>query len=184
MEEKILIKECLKGSRDAQKLLYAAFAPTMLGICYRYTKSLEDAEDVLQDGFIKVFTKLDQYKEKGNLGGWIRRIMINTALSYLEKHQRYKKEMMLEEVTLHPVTEEQPELALDTKELIETIRKLPIGYQTIFNMVAIEGYNATEISTLMQLNVNTVRSKYSRARSLLIQMIQEEEKRMNNIKIG
>ena len=183
MEEKILIKGCLKGNRDAQKLLYASFAPAMLGICYRYTKSLEDAEDVLQEGFIKVFTKLDQFKEQGNLGGWIRKIMVNTAINYLNKHQRYKKEMMIDDVLMHPVSDERPDIMIETKELIEMIRKLPVGYQVIFNLVAIEGYAHTEISDLMNMNINTIRSKYSRARTMMMTMLKEDEQKINKTNV-
>ena len=88
MDERQLIKECLKGKPDAQRKLYEQFAKTMLGICYRYTKSLKDAEDVLQEGFVKVFFGLKQYKFEGELGAWIRRIMINTALNYLKRNKK------------------------------------------------------------------------------------------------
>ena len=125
-----LIKACLKGKREAQYELYNLYAPTMLGFCYRYTKSLEDAEDVLQDDFIKVFTKLHQYKQEGDLAVWIRRIMVNCAISYLQKHTRYKKDLQLDEVVLHPVSDENPAITIDTKELVEMIRGLTICYQT------------------------------------------------------
>ena len=85
MEHQQLIKDCIKGKRPAQHELYRLFAAQMLGVCYRYTKNLDDAEDVLQEGFIKVYTNLGQFKNKGDIGGWIRRIMVNTALTYLKK---------------------------------------------------------------------------------------------------
>ena len=85
MDEHQLVKDCLKGKAAAQKDLYNLFAAPMLGICYRYTKSIADAEDVLQEGFVKVFRNLHQYKFEGELGGWIRRIMVNTAINYLKK---------------------------------------------------------------------------------------------------
>jgi RNA polymerase sigma factor (sigma-70 family) len=170
-----LIKACLKGKREAQYELYNLYAPTMLGVCYRYTKSLEDAEDVLQDGFIKVFTKLHQYKQEGDLGAWIRRIMVNSALTYLQKHNRYKKDLQLEDITLHPVSDDNPSINLNTKAIIDIIRELPSGYQTIFNLVAIEGYNHIEVSELLNINVNTVRSQYSRARAMLITALKKNE---------
>src|SRR4051812_4413911 len=107
MEQQQLIKDCIKGKRPAQQELYRLYASQMLGVCYRYTKNLDDAEDVLQEGFIKVYTNLSQFKNKGDLGGWIRRIMVNTALTYLKKHTRYRNQMEFDRMPLHPVVEEQ-----------------------------------------------------------------------------
>src|SRR5690349_2389325 len=97
MQDSELIKKCIKGNSAAQYELYSRYAPSMMGVCYRYTKSIADAEDVLQEGFIKVFTRLHQYKYEGELGAWIRKIMVNTAISYLTKHNRYKREMQQED---------------------------------------------------------------------------------------
>ena len=91
MEYSQLVKDCIKQKRPAQKQLYELFAPSMLGVCYRYTKNLDDAEDVLQEGFIKVYTHLAQFKHDGELGGWIRRIMVNTALTYLKKSRYWQR---------------------------------------------------------------------------------------------
>ena len=90
-----LVKDCIKGKAAAQKELYHLFAGSMLGICYRYTKSIADAEDVLQEGFVKVFKNLPQYKFEGELGGWIRKIMVNTAINYLKKNTRYQTELLV-----------------------------------------------------------------------------------------
>jgi len=173
MQEKELIKECINGNRSAQHLLYKQYAGNMLGLCYRYTKSIEDAEDILQEGFIKVFTRLHQYRQEGELGAWIRRIMVNTALSYLNKHNRYKRELRMEDIALHPVTSENPELHVDTKQLVEMVRELPVAYQTVFNLVAIEGYSHVEVAKLLNAKENTIRSQYSRARSLLVQELKK-----------
>lgn len=170
-----LIKQCLKGNRDAQYRLYQQFAAQMLGICYRYTKSMEDAEDVLQEGFIKVFTNLNQYRNEGDLGGWIRRIMVNTALTYLNKHNRYKKEMLIDDVAVHPISDDSPDVKLNTKDLADIIRELPSNYQTIFNLIAIEGYDYNEVCALLGLNMNTARSQYSRARVALIHLLKKKE---------
>lgn len=175
MNTQELLKQCMKGKQDAQYQLYRQYAAQMLGVCYRYTKSLEDAEDVLQDGFIKVFTKLHQFKNEGELGGWIRRIMVNTAISYINKHNRYKKELQVDDMALHPVSDDNPEIKLDTKDLIEIIRQLPGSFQTVFNLVAIEGFEYDEVSSLLQMNINTVRSQYSRARAMLIHLLKKNE---------
>ncbi|CAN5403224.1 sigma-70 family RNA polymerase sigma factor [soil metagenome] len=172
MDHSQLIKNCLKGKRLAQQELYNQFAAQMLGVCYRYTKNLDDAEDVLQDGFMKVYNNLQQFKGEGDLGGWIRRIMVNTALTYLRIHTRYRNQMDFEHMPLHPVVEEQATMNLQTAALIEIIRKLPSGYQTIFNLVAIEGYNHIEVAALLNINENTSRSQYSRARAMLIREIE------------
>ncbi len=176
MNHSQLIKDCIKGKSHAQHELYHLFAAQMLGICYRYTKNLDDAEDVLQEGFMKVYTNLHQFKNEGDLGAWIRRIMVNTALTYLKIHTRYRNQMDFEHMPLHPVIEEQASMNLHTAALIEIIRKLPTGYQTILNLVAIEGYNHIEVATLLNINENTSRSQYSRARALLIREIEAAEK--------
>ncbi len=175
MTTKELIKSCLEGKSVAQEILYNEYAGVMMGICYRYTKSAADAEDVLQEGFIKVFTKLHQLKNEADLSAWIRRIMVNTSISYLNKHNRYKREMQLDMITLHPVSDLKSELNIEVKELVELIRTLPAGYQAIFNLVAIEGYSLIEISHLLNINENTVRSKYSRARSMLISFLKKND---------
>lgn len=184
METAQLIKQCIKKDRAAQAELYRLFAPTMLGICYRYTKNREDAEDILQEGFIKVFQNIGQFQQKGVFDAWLRRIMVNTAISYLRKHSRYRNQLEVEEMGLHPVSPEQPDIQLDTKELIECIRSLPTGYQTVFNLYAIEGYDHQEIAALLELNVNTVRSQYSRARTQLIQRIQQEQNNTQSNQYG
>lgn len=175
MTEQELIKNCLKGKKEAQYMLYQQYAAIMLGVCYRYTKSLDDAEDVLQEGFIKVFTKLHQYQKNGELGAWIRRIMVNTAINYLQKHNRYKKELQAEETALHIVSDENPEIKLDTKDLVEIIRQLPGNYQVVFNLIAVEGYDYKEVCELLHMNINTARSLYSRARSLLITLLKKND---------
>src|SRR5688500_7853021 len=163
-----LVKDCLKEKPSAQRALYDRFAGPMLGVCYRYTKSLSDAEDVLQEGFIKVFRNLHQYKSEGELGGWIRRIMVNTALNYLKQNSRYQGDLSFLDNTMHPVTNDNPEMRLNAKDLAEMIRQLPTGYQTIFNMHAVEGYTHVEIGKLLGINEGTSRSQYARARALLI----------------
>src|SRR5258705_13623730 len=98
MDYNKLVADCLKLKPDAQRQLYEHFAPAMLGVCFRYTKSIDDAEDVLQDGFVKVFKHLHSYKFEGELGGWIRRIMINTSLNFLLTKKKYKYEMSFREL--------------------------------------------------------------------------------------
>ena len=173
MDYNQLVKECIREKPAAQRQLYDHFAETMLGICYRYTKSIADAEDVLQDGFVKVFKNLHQYKYQGELGGWIRRIMVTTSLNFLKKNARYRHEFSFENENLHPVINENAELKITGKELAELIRQLPLGYQTIFNLHAVEGYSHVEIGVMLGINEGTTRSQYSRARNLLTDWIQK-----------
>ena len=168
IEDSLLVKGCLAGKREAQKALYERFAETMLGICYRYTKSMDDAEDVMQEGFIKVYRNMHQYKAEGELGGWIRRIMVNTALNYLKQHKRYQADLSFTDDTLHPVSYDNPEITINARDLAALIRQLPTGYQTIFNLHAVEGFTHVEIGRMLGINEGTSRSQYARARSLLI----------------
>jgi len=136
---------------------------------------MSDAEDVLQEGFIKVFRNLHQYKFDGELGAWIRRIMVNTAINYLKQQSRWRLELNFTETNLHPVSNEDPEITLTVKELAELIRQLPTGYQTIFNLHAVEGYTHVEIGKLLGIHEGTSRSQYARARGLLLSWMKQND---------
>lgn len=156
----------------------------MLGVCYRYTKSIEDAEDVLQEGFVRVFRNLQSFKGEGELGAWIRRIMVNTALSFLKKHEVYRNELAIKEEYLHPVSDNNPEIHLNSKDLMHLVRQLPAGYQAIFNLYAVEGYNHVEIGKMLGISEGTSRSQYMRARNLLISWLEKfsgEKKKVNYV---
>ncbi len=174
MDERKLVKECLKGMPTAQRQLYDCYAHIMLGICYRYTKSISDAEDVLQEGFVKVFTNLHQYRFEGELGAWIRQVMVRTALNYLKKNKRYSSDLSYDEINLHPVSEDNPVMLLQAKDLADLIRQLPTGYQAIFNLYAIEGFTHVEIGAMLGINEGTSRSQYARARALLISWLENK----------
>jgi RNA polymerase sigma factor (sigma-70 family) len=171
-EEKIIVG-CRKGDRKAQQQLYEKFAGKMLSTCRRYTKSIEDAEEVLSNGFIKVFSKFDSYRGDGALEGWLRKIMVRESLNYI----RYQKNLFVE-VNLEQV--DQKETAdSDAKEsadlLIELIDRLPLGYRTVFNLFAIEGYNHKEISEMLEISEGTSKSQLSKARQQLQSYIQEQK---------
>lgn len=173
MDYNLLVKQCLKPQPLAQRQLYDHFAPLMMGLCYRYTKSVNDAEEVLQEGFIKVFRFLDSYQQQGELGAWIRRIMVTTALNYLKKNKRYRAEMLFTEAPMHPVSTDQPDVKLQAKELGELIRQLPTGFQTIFNLYAVEGYTHGEIGQMLGISEGTSKSQYARARYLLMEWLEK-----------
>lgn len=182
VDQQKLIKECLRNNAAAQKQLYDLYSDTMLGVCYRYTKSLNDAQEVLQIGFIKVFQYLHQYKQEGEPGAWIRRIMVTSALNYLKRKPRYQLDLGFEDEFLHPVEKDTPDIKLNGKELLNLIRQLPAGYQTIFNLHAVEGYSHVEIGKMLGIKEGTSRSQYARARSLLISWLERsgENVKKNN----
>ena len=182
MDTQKLVKDCIREIPAAQRQLYDHFAESMLGVCYRYTKSMDDAEDVLQDGFVKVFKNLGQYKYEGELGAWIRRIMVTTALNFLKKNSRYNYDFSFDNENLHPVADDNPEIKMTGKELADLLRQLPIGYQTIFNLHAVEGFSHVEIGKMLGINEGTSRSQYARARALLISWIKKNEEL--NLKTG
>ncbi|HEY1019017.1 MAG TPA: sigma-70 family RNA polymerase sigma factor [Sediminibacterium sp.] len=180
VNEQQLVKDCLKNKLIAQKQLYELYAERMLGVCFRYTKNLNDAEEVLQIGFIKVFRNLHQYRQEGELGAWIRRIMVTSALNYLKRKPQYQLDLAFEDTYLHPVERDTPDITVNTKDLLQLITQLPTGYQTIFNLYAVEGYTHAEIGQMLGIKEATSRSQYARARALLINWL--ENKSGNNIK--
>lgn len=175
MDYSKLVKDCIREVPAAQRQLYDHFAESMLGVCYRYTKSMEDAEDVLQDGFVKVFRHLHQYRHEGELGAWIRRTMVTTALNFLKKNARYNRDLSFENEHLHLVADDNPEIKMSGKELADLIRQLPAGYQTIFNLHAVEGYTHVEIGKMLSISEGTSRSQYARAKGLLISWIEKND---------
>lgn len=174
-DQKELIDQVLKGNPKAQKELYDSHAATMLGVCYRYCKSLAEAEDLLQEGFVKVFKNLKQFKGSGDLGAWIRRIMVNTAINEIKKSkiQLINREEEIETENLS--TTEDPEIFLTAKEIASIIQLMPDGYRIVFNLHAIEGFSHNEIASLLNIKPVSARSQYQRARMFLIELLQKAE---------
>ena len=170
-----IISECLKNRRAAQKRLYDIYAAKMYGICMRYAKNHHDAQDILQDGFVAVFKYLHTFKNKGSFEGWIKRIMINTAVKhYKEKisHLTISIDKMEEGFFNNELKEESNRVELN--ELTEIIQTLPAQYRIVFNMHAIEGYSHKEIANALKISEGTSRSNYLRARSILKNKLKEE----------
>ncbi len=168
----ILIKECKRGKPVSQEELYRRFAPAMYGLCLQYSNSEEDAQDILQEGFMKVFTKLDQVKNPAAFPGWIRRIMINTAL---EKYRSHVIMERVEEVRHEPANklDERVFSDLTCDELVSLIRDLTPKYRMVFNLYAIEGYSHREISQALGISEGTSKSNLSRARGILQEKIRK-----------
>ena len=175
-EERLLVDQCKKGDANAQEQLYALFSRQMYVICLRYTRSQQEAEDVLQEAFIKIFEKINQFKGEAAIGGWIKRIVVNTALN----SQRGKLYMFPMTDVEELITHQEEEITLSgfqLEELLEMIRSLPEGCQAIFNLYAIEGYSHKEIGEQLNISEGTSKSQYARAKQLLRNMIDKEERR-------
>jgi RNA polymerase sigma-70 factor (ECF subfamily) len=184
-DQKELINQVLKGNPKAQKQLYDSHAATMLGVCYRYCKSLAEAEDMLQEGFVKVFNNLKQFKGTGELGAWIRRIMVNTAINEIKKSKINLISREDEDDTVNLSTNDDPEILLTAKEIASIIQLMPDGYRIVFNLHAIEGFSHNEIASLLNIKPVSVRSQYQRARMLLIERLQKTEvKRQKPVENG
>lgn len=166
MSEHELIRGCLRGSAQCQRELYERFAGKMFAVCLRYARTREDAADILQDGFMKVFAKLEQFQFQGSFEGWVRRVMVNTALRAYQK-QRYDFELTgFERLPETPVDPDAVAL-LSEAELLNMVRNLPDGYRAVFNLVAIEGYSHAEAADLLGIQESTSRSQLTKARRYL-----------------
>ena len=167
-----LLKGCIKGDSRAQRELYERLAPKMLAVCYRYARTEAEAEDILQEGFVKVFVNINKYQDRGSLEGWIKRIMINCAIDHLRKEKAYAHQASLNEVIVgDEAADALDNLALE--DLFALIQRLPDGYRMVFNLYAIEGYNHAEIAQQLHISESTSRSQYTRARAMLKTKIRE-----------
>lgn len=174
MERKLktLIKECVKQKPKAQRELYELFAPKMMAVCMRYVKSTAEAEDILQEGFMKVFLKIKKFKDTGSLEAWVRKIMVNTAIDFIRKEKHYLHQLEIKEEIL-PGQREEIVSSLEAEQLLEIIQQLPDGYRWVFNLYAIEGYSHAEIAEQLQISESTSRSQYTRARALLRRYVKQ-----------
>jgi len=176
-KQKGLIKRASAQNREAQQELFVEFSPKMLGVCRQYVKDMHLAEELMLSGFLKVFTKLDTFKHQGSFEGWIRRIMVNTCISYLRKKNRLQLTDQ-EYVFDVAATESLENTAVeDIQKLIDT---LPNGYKMVFNLYAIEGFKHSEIAKELGISVGTSKSQLSKARKWL----QENYTKMNNTSYG
>jgi len=172
-DEQRLIAGCINGKPWAQKQVYELYASAMLSVCVRYVADRETARDILQDGFVKVFTKIDTYSGAGSFAGWIRRIFVTTALEYLRQNDALKQTESIDEYNY--IIEDVNVSILDkisANDLITCISELPNGYRTVFNLYAIEGYSHAEIATILHISENTSRSQFMRARKMLQKTVQ------------
>ncbi len=173
-KEEEIIKGCLKRDRASQQKLYDLYSRKMYGICLRYVRDPMEAEDILVSAFTKIFEKIDQFKGEGSFEGWLRRIIVNDALTHLRRSRNMYIETDLEQADREPDYENLSD-HLEAEDLMNMIRQLPPGYRVVFNMYAIDGYSHKEIADHLGINENTSKSQLSRARAYLQKMLQNYE---------
>lgn len=169
--DKELIEACLIGNSIAQKVLYDTYSSVLFGICIRYSKKEEEAQDILQDSFIKIFTKLDTYQYTGSFEGWLKRIVTNTSIEYYRKKINTEQ---VDEIGFNPYLAVDSDKVLEVEELLKMIQELPEGYRIVFNMYAIDGYTHGEIATKLNISEGTSKSQLSRARAYLQRKLKEK----------
>ena len=174
MTDEQIVQGCIKKNPIAQRYLYDKFARKMLGICLRYSDDEEEAQDILQNGFISVFDHIESYKGTGSFEGWIKKIMVNSALTNLRKNKKFKQNIELDGVEYMLESSNQTNENLKTKERLKIKHSLPSGSRTIFNLDAIEGYSHAEIAEMLNISEGTSKSQYSRARAHLQKIISAE----------
>ncbi len=174
MTDEQLVAGCLKGEPIAQRELYKSYARKMMSICMRYANGREQAQDILQDGFVKVFQKMDHYRGDGPLGGWIARTMVNTALDHIRRNKPYDQSLDLTEAEYLHAEDEHVLSGMSTDELMGLIQALPTGYRTVFNLFAIEGYAHKDIAGMLGISENTSKSQFMKARAYLRRLLPKE----------
>lgn len=165
--EEQIVRGCLAGKREFQKKLYDTYAGKMLFVCYRYTKDKDEAQDVMQEGFIKVFKNLHTFKFLGSFEGWVRRIMVHTSIEHIRRRKQTTVFDDIENVVHHPESETDASGRLGEKELVRMLHLLPDGYRTVFNLYVIEGYAHKEIAQMLGITEGTSKSQLSKAKEHL-----------------
>jgi RNA polymerase sigma-70 factor (ECF subfamily) len=167
MTEEAILQGCIQNNASSQRELYTRYSPKMLAVCYRFAHNREDAEDMLQEGFIKVFSQIHTFRSQGAFEGWIRRIVVHTCINHLKKNKRFNESVDIIHANSIQVREESVPSIVQAKQIVECIRLLPLGYRTVLNLYAIEGYSHKEIAEMLDIEESTSRSQYTRAKQML-----------------
>lgn len=175
-----LVKGCAKEVRKFQALLYEKFNRKMFAVCYRYAKDRDQALDMLQEGFIKVYNHIGNFNHTGSLEGWIRRIMVNTSINHLRKDKNHADVEDYANYIPSKRTNALDKLTAD--DIFKLIKKLPTGYRTVFNMFAVEGYSHKEIADSLGIKESTSRTQYLKAKKSLQQMLNLQEELESNVR--
>ena len=162
-----LVKRCKAGERKAQELLYKQYAAKMLGVCMRYATDRMEAEDMLQNGYVRVFQKIKDYRGDGPFEGWMRRIMVHSSIEYYRKHHKMMQMVDMDEIAAEQSVNPSVLATLDAKDLMALIQQLAPGYRIVFNLYAIEGYSHREIAKIVGISEGASKSQLCRARIIL-----------------
>jgi len=173
MSDQELLAGCLKKNADAQRALFAKYGERMMGLCLRYAGSREEAQDYLQEGFIKVFDKLSQYNGSGSLGGWISTVMVNTALIQLRKKKREGYSEDIDEMYDLSTNDHDVLDKMSADELMQIVTAMPTGYRTVFNLFAIEGFSHKEIAASLEISVSTSKTQFHKAKAFLKKQLEK-----------
>lgn len=171
-----IIEGCRKGRPKYQKALYDSYAPTFLGVCYRYAAGMQEAEDMMHDGFVIILTKIDSYSGSGSFEGWMRRIMVNNAINHIKKKDALRFSYEPELVIDSRIADDSVLDQIQYKELIDMVKTLAPGYQLVFNLYAVEGFSHKEIGEKIGISESTSKSQYHMAKMKLKEMIHQIEK--------
>jgi RNA polymerase sigma-70 factor (ECF subfamily) len=180
MIEKEIVEKCKSGDRKAFTFLYNKYAPKMLGVCFRYAKSRDEAEDMLQEGFVRLFQNIKSFKGSGSFEGWMRRIIVNTAINYYKTQIKYNNTVNVEN-NEYLFKQEEPETDskygdVSQSRLLEMIKELPDGYKMVFNLYVLDGYSHQEIADILSVSINTSKSQLSKARRMLRDKVEKYRK--------
>jgi RNA polymerase sigma factor (sigma-70 family) len=167
MTDQELAKGCMEGRREAQQLLWKTYSRKMMSVCLRYCDSRQEAEDVMQEGFIKVFDKIGQWQGSGPLGGWIRMVMVNTALTHIRSTNKWRNSMDLDAAEDLDSSEVDAVSKMGEEVLMKLVESMPVGYRTVFNLFAIEGFGHKEIGDMMGVSENTSKTQFLKAKNWL-----------------
>lgn len=172
-----LIHGCIRNNRESQYQLYNLLSPRMYAVCLRYCNDRDTAEDLLQEGFVKVFQNLEKYRGDGSFEGWVRKIFVNTAVENFRKSNKMVPLVNLDAVSFN-LEYEAPPHDLHVEDLMKFVQSLSPGYRTIFNLYVVEGYSHKEISEMLNISEGTSKSQLARARYLLQKMIAEDQQKI------
>ncbi len=178
ISDKELIECCLENDRKAQKLLYDKFSSRMLGVCLRYSRNIQEAEDMMSEGFVNIFTKLSSFKADGPFEGWMRKIMVNTSISQYRINLKHQYHQDVTEVNEISDNSENALEKIEARDLMKVIQQMPEGYKVIFNLCIVEGYTHKDVSEITGLSEGTSKSQLSKAKKWLKNKLEEIEEKV------
>ncbi len=167
MTDKEIIKGCRKGDKVAQESLYSAFSNRMMGLCRRYSQNREEAEDIFQEGFVKVFGGISKLSSSDKLEPWLKRVFVNTAITYYHKNKKHHNHLDSEELDLSQTQVFDAIERLSQQELLVFVNELPEGYRMVFNLYVMEGFKHNEIAKMLNISTGTSKSQLSKAKAML-----------------